>query len=115
MGCAHRPAHRAPLQHEDSVLGAVFNRDESRILTWSADKTARLWDARTGQPLGPALQHENPVWGALFSRDESRILTWSDDKTARLWTRAPGSTLGPPLQHEDDVRGAVSAGTRAAS
>jgi hypothetical protein len=39
------------LRHEDSVQGAVFNADESRILTWSddgtgpfVDGTARLWD-----------------------------------------------------------------------
>lgn len=25
-------------------IGAQFNRYESRILTWSEDKTARLWD-----------------------------------------------------------------------
>jgi WD40 repeat protein len=68
-----------------SVNGALFNHDESRILTWSGDGTARLWDARTGQPLGPALQHKERVNGALFSHDESRILTWSGDGTARIW------------------------------
>ena len=26
------------------MLGAAFNGDESRILTWSDDGTARLWD-----------------------------------------------------------------------
>jgi WD40 repeat protein len=67
------------------VYGALFSHDESRILTWSDDGTARLWDARTGQPLGPALQHKGSVTGALFSHDESRILTWSDDGTARIW------------------------------
>jgi WD40 repeat protein len=33
-----------PLRHEDDVSGATFNGDETRILTWSADGTARLWD-----------------------------------------------------------------------
>ena len=32
------------LQHQSSVRGAQFRRDESRILTWSYDNTARLWD-----------------------------------------------------------------------
>ena len=72
-------AHRGP------VYGAQFNRDESRILTWSSDSTARLWDARTGQPIGPALQHQWPVYGAQFNRDESRILTWSEGGTAHVW------------------------------
>jgi len=32
------------MRHDDMVLGAAFNGDESRILTWSRDGTARLWD-----------------------------------------------------------------------
>jgi len=30
--------------HKGDVNGAVFNSDEIRILTWSGDRTARLWD-----------------------------------------------------------------------
>ena len=48
-------------------LERVFNRDESRILTWSEDKTARLWDTATGKPIGPLLQHEDYVCGAVFT------------------------------------------------
>ena len=70
--------------HEDIVRGAVFSRDEKRILTFSNDKTARLWDAATGKQVGPSLTHEDIVRGAVFSRDEKRILTFSNDKTARL-------------------------------
>ena len=52
----------APLRHEFfPVLGAAFNGDESRILTWSRDNTARLWDAATGQEVVAPLRHEGPV------------------------------------------------------
>ena len=91
MGYGHRPAARPGAPARGSVYGAVFNRDESRILTWSDDKTARLWDAGTGQPLGPALQHEDAVRGAVFSRDESRILTWSTTRRRGCGMRAPAS------------------------
>jgi WD40 repeat protein len=30
--------------HEGVVYDAVFNGDESRVVTWSEDGTARLWD-----------------------------------------------------------------------
>jgi hypothetical protein len=30
--------------HDEAILGAVFSRDESRVLTWSRDGTARLRD-----------------------------------------------------------------------
>ena len=86
-------------------MAPVFNRDESRILTWSRDKTARLWDASSGQTL-LTLTHQNAVDGAVFNRDGSRILTWSRDKTARLWDASSGQTL-LTLTHQDSVDGAV--------
>ena len=96
-----------PLRHEGTVWGAAFNRDESRILTWSDDSTARLWDAATGREVMAPLRHEGLVWGAAFNRDESRILTWSDDNTARLWDAATGQEVVPPLHHAGPVWGAA--------
>nr|VFJ63187.1 MAG: hypothetical protein BECKDK2373C_GA0170839_110414 [Candidatus Kentron sp. DK] len=32
------------MNHDGRVDGAEFSTDESLILTWSEDKTARLWD-----------------------------------------------------------------------
>ncbi len=70
--------------HDDSVYGAQFSRDESRVLTWSDDGTARLWDVTKPEAV-QTFKHDSDVKGAQFSRDESRVLTWSDDNTARLW------------------------------
>ena len=62
-----------------------LNKDETRILTWSYDGTARLWEAKDGSPIGQPMKHDGVVYGAEFNKDETRILTWSDDDTARLW------------------------------
>ena len=35
-------------EHKQEVLGAVFSKDESRVLTWGRDDTARLWAIGTG-------------------------------------------------------------------
>ena len=94
------------MAHDGSVSGALFSRDESRILSWSYDKTLRLWDAATGAPIGPAMRHDGSVSGALFSRDESRILSWSYDKTLRLWDAATGAPIGPAMRHDGSVSGA---------
>ena len=48
---------------------AVFSKAETRILTWSSDQTARLWNAGTGAQIGPDLTHEGAVRGAVFSKD----------------------------------------------
>jgi WD40 repeat protein len=45
-----------------------------RILSWSRDNTLRLWDAATGQQIGPAMKHDGDGRGALLTKDESRIL-----------------------------------------
>ena len=51
----------------------------------SDDKTARIWDVKTGQPVGKPLRHEARVNAASFSPDGARIVTACDDKTARIW------------------------------
>ncbi|XCN71832.1 MAG: hypothetical protein Q3M24_16170 [Candidatus Electrothrix aestuarii] len=98
---------RGILKHESTVMGAVFNKDETRILTWSDDSTARIWDAASGQPIAQPLKHEDRVTGAVFNKDETRILTWSRDKTARIWDAASGQPIAQPLKHEGPVWGAV--------
>ena len=37
------PVVRQMIMHQGPVRGAQFSRDESRILTWSDDNTARVW------------------------------------------------------------------------
>jgi hypothetical protein len=80
------------LFHEDLVSGALWNSDKSRILTWSEDGTAKLWNT-DGAPIA-TLTHDDQVNGASWNGDESRILTWSDDHTAKLWNT--DGHLSPP-------------------
>ena len=89
---------------EGPVRGARFSEDERRILTWSDFGGARLWDAATGDQIGPAADN---VKGALFSKDEGRILTWSDDGSARLWDATTGDQIGTELKHDGTVHGAM--------
>ena len=51
-----------------AVLGAAFDKDERRILSWSDDKTLRLWDAATGQQIGPAMKHDDAVMARRSTR-----------------------------------------------
>jgi WD40 repeat protein len=71
--------------HEDTIASAVFSPDGTRILTASFDRTARIWDVRTGKELSVLRGHDDVVVRAAFNADGTRIITASADKTARIW------------------------------
>ncbi len=79
--------------HTDEVTGVAFSPDGRRILTGSQDKTAKVWDAATGQELFALKGHINGVSSVAFSPDGRRILTGSWDKTAKVWDADKGQEL----------------------
>jgi WD40 repeat protein len=101
------------MEHDANVRGAMFNQNESRILTWSHEltidsgATARLWDVTGCVAIGQPMKHDSSVYGAVFNKDETRILTWSKDGTARLWDATDGASIGQPMKHDYSVYGAV--------
>ena len=40
---------------------AQFSPDGQRVVTASWDKTARLWDAASGKPIGEPMKHDSFV------------------------------------------------------
>jgi WD40 repeat protein/tetratricopeptide (TPR) repeat protein len=94
---------KAFFPHRSRVTSVAFSPDGETLLTGSQDKTARLWEARTGKPIGTPLQHEGWVDAVAFSPDSQMALTGSRDKTARLWEARTGKPIGTPLQHRAGV------------
>jgi WD40 repeat protein len=77
--------------HTAVVRGGAFSPDGSRIVTASNDRTARVWDARTGVQLLVLTGHARELMTAVYSRDGTEILTASLDGTARTWDARTGS------------------------
>ncbi|OWK40868.1 WD40 repeat domain-containing serine/threonine protein kinase [Fimbriiglobus ruber] len=98
---------RATFPHKDWVWAVAISPDERTVLTGSKDATARLWDARTGAPMGDPIPHNGPVWAVAFSPDGTKYLTaggdLKDTGSAQLWDAATGRRVAGPWAHPSDV------------
>jgi WD40 repeat protein len=84
----------ARLGHAAEVSDARFSPDGARLLTVSGGKTVRVWDARTGGPLTPALEHGRPVFEASFTPDGRRVIVTNGGfRALALWDVATRSKL----------------------
>jgi hypothetical protein len=79
---------------EAAVFGAIFNKDESRVLTWSADGSARLWGI-PNEPITPLTERiielELLTASQLYGSRELRVLSfdeWEAKKREREAMRA---------------------------
>jgi WD40 repeat protein len=88
--------------HAGLVLSASFSPDGSRVVTASADKTAKVWDAKTGAEVLSLKGHGNGLSSASFSPDGSRVVTASDDGTLKLWDATRGSVIRDFEGHNND-------------
>src|SRR5260370_27813858 len=64
-----------PMRHKDWIHSVGFSPDGQRVLTASEDRTAQLWEAATGKPLGERMKHEGGVWSAQFSPAALPVVT----------------------------------------
>nr|XP_015223505.1 PREDICTED: WD repeat-containing protein 88 isoform X2 [Lepisosteus oculatus] len=80
--------------HTDAVSSCSFCFEDSRIVTSSHDRTAKLWDAESGVPLLVFDRgHSAPITGCALTPDHNRLITASWDKTMKAWDMKTGEVL----------------------
>ena len=78
--------------HTNAVNSVAFSADGTHVVSGSADGTARVWNAGSGELLHE-LKHDGPVSRVAFSPDGGRVLTASSDGTVRVWNVASGNPV----------------------
>jgi len=75
--------------HKGAVWGAALNVPATLAITCSADFTAKIWDAITGDEMHE-LKHRHVVRCADWSPDSSRVVTGGKEAKLRLFDLAQG-------------------------
>ncbi len=109
-GALHRAVEASRLRltlmgHTKEVIAVAFSSDGTRIVTGSADTTAQVWEAATGELLLTLSGHTDAIYGIAFSPDGRRIATASMDKTAKVWDATTGKLLLTFSGHADVING----------
>lgn len=71
--------------HLKEITSLNFNKNGTRIVTASADNTARIWSTETGVLMAILVRHNGSVTNAVFENNGGRVLTASEDGTIKMW------------------------------
>ena len=75
------------------------SRDGAKLVTGSADKTARIWNVADGKAIATLGGHDAPVSSVFLSDDANRVATGSADQSVRFWDAASGRELQDCTDH----------------
>jgi len=86
----------APLPHGSTVVALAFSHDGQKVLTGCRDRTLRLWDAATGQPLAPPRILGRPVEAVAWGPDDQTVISGDQSGAVQIWD-STGKPHGPPM------------------
>ncbi len=75
-----------------------------RTAPYEFSKLARIWNVRTGTPIGEPLQTSRPITCAQFSPEGLRLATGSRNGDVIVWETMTARALLPLVSHSNSVR-----------
>lgn len=91
------------LGHIDAIRSTEYDGARARLLTASADGTARIWNMDGRQQSTSLIGHTDKVLRARFSPDGALVVTASSDGTARVWNARTGAAIHILSGHAAEV------------
>jgi WD40 repeat protein/tRNA A-37 threonylcarbamoyl transferase component Bud32 len=91
------------LAHPGPVQKALFAPDGRSVLT-AGEKRVQVWNASTGQPLGPFLPIKGTLTWAQFSNDGSRLMVIDSGETVSVGETSSGRLLLGPVALDAALR-----------
>jgi WD40 repeat protein len=80
-----REVGRTLVGHDDIVAGCVFTPNGKQLLSWSHDRTVRLWDVELAREVCVFRGHADRVASASVSPDGRWAVSGGRDGVLRLW------------------------------
>ncbi|OAX33430.1 WD40 repeat-like protein, partial [Rhizopogon vinicolor AM-OR11-026] len=91
--------------HTRGVLGVINVPGGQRIITCSADGSLRVWNLKTGLPIGKAWQDgESEVYAIALSPDRKKVVSGDRDVVVKLWNVDTGKVVAKWTGHTEEVR-----------
>ena len=92
--------------HSLTITSVACSPDDRYILTGSLDRTARLWDRKSGIKIR-SFESDSEVDSVAFSPDGRFVVTGHEYKTARLWDLTSGKEIRPFEGHTAPIYSAA--------
>lgn len=81
------------IESNNDVLHAEFSPDGTLLVTASANGTAAIWNAQTGERVHILEHGDSVVRGASFSPDSTRLVTTTMSGSVAIWDAISGSRM----------------------
>lgn len=91
--------------HEGAITALAFSADGTKVISGSADKTARVWTLADSKEIAKFAGHTNTVTGVTFNSNAVQAITGSADNSLKSWTVADAKEVANFAGHAGPISG----------